>query len=916
MFIYTDVVFLKVQIYFFKFPKRRENCQMTDKVKRLLKNGQDNFIFPFLWMHGESEETLREYMGAIQGAGIGAVCVESRPHPDFMGEKWWKDMDVILDEARKRRMKVWILDDSHFPTGYANGALEHGNEKLCRQCLTYRVIDCPEPGQRMSFSPEQYEKPDDWTPNLNESYTMNLDQMRRFGDDRFLGAVALRTGGGAMEDIREVLPEGEKKLLTFTVHEGRWKLYFLYLTRNRGPHRNYINMLSPASCRLLIDTVYEPHYAHYAEDFGTTIAGFFSDEPELGNGHLYETGKRIFELDDQAWSGEVEKELRTKWGRDFLKYLPLLWEQDFCDSLKAKARFDYMDTVTHKVEEAFSLQIGEWCHGHGVEYIGHLIEDNNQHTRTGSSLGHYFRGLAGQDMAGIDDIGGQVLPQGEWNGPYGLMGEQRNGEFYHFVLGRLASSLAAVDPRKKGRSMCEIFGNYGWEEGVRLEKYLLDHFLVRGINHFVPHAFSPKEYPDPDCPPHFYAHGHNPQYRHFGALMKYANRICTLLNGGKQTASAAILYNAESEWTGGYMDLEKIAKPLAMGQVEYDFLPSDVFKEQEYYKTEVRNGLSVNGREYKILLVPGAQFIDSAVAEEMVKLHRAGFPVVFVESAPEGVCQGGRLPEEIREIEVCPVSELLRLLEERGIREIRLEPSCGDIRCFRYQGGGEIYLFVNEGTKNYRGNIQVPCKGENYCYDAWDNKVEGTVSRECGESTRLEMAIEPGKSRIVVFDTWEGETLRPGGEPDWEKKPWNGAWNRSFCTSIDYPKFHSAETVSLPDSMATEYPAFSGFVRYEKELWCEKPAEELALEITDAYEGVEVFLNDRSLGLQIVPPFRYELSGHLRKGENKVRIEVATTLERENARTPDPIRMYLGLGEKIPECPSGINGTVNLLKGQ
>lgn len=48
----------------------------------------------------------------------------------------------------------------------------------------------------------------------------------------------------------------------------------------------------------------------------------------------------------------------------------------------------------------------------GVEYIGHLIEDDNHHTRTGSSPGHYFRGLAGQDMAGIDDISNQVFPQG------------------------------------------------------------------------------------------------------------------------------------------------------------------------------------------------------------------------------------------------------------------------------------------------------------------------------------------------------------------------------------------------------------------------------------------------------------------------------------------------------------------------
>ena len=34
---------------------------------------------------------------------------------------------------------------------------------------------------------------------------------------------------------------------------------------------------------MLLDTVYEPHYAHYAAEFGQTIAGFFSDEPELGN---------------------------------------------------------------------------------------------------------------------------------------------------------------------------------------------------------------------------------------------------------------------------------------------------------------------------------------------------------------------------------------------------------------------------------------------------------------------------------------------------------------------------------------------------------------------------------------------------------------------------------------------------------
>ena len=94
-----------------------------ERVQQVLENRGENYILPFYWQHGEDEETLREGMKRIHEAGIGAVCVESRPHPDFVGPKWWEDMDIILDEAHKRGMKVWILDDAHFPTGYINGRL-------------------------------------------------------------------------------------------------------------------------------------------------------------------------------------------------------------------------------------------------------------------------------------------------------------------------------------------------------------------------------------------------------------------------------------------------------------------------------------------------------------------------------------------------------------------------------------------------------------------------------------------------------------------------------------------------------------------------------------------------------------------------------------------------------------------------
>ena len=77
---------------------------MNKTIQALLENREDNHILPFFWQHGESEATLREMMAAIHGANCRAVCVESRPHPDFCGPKWWQDMDVILDEARKRNM--------------------------------------------------------------------------------------------------------------------------------------------------------------------------------------------------------------------------------------------------------------------------------------------------------------------------------------------------------------------------------------------------------------------------------------------------------------------------------------------------------------------------------------------------------------------------------------------------------------------------------------------------------------------------------------------------------------------------------------------------------------------------------------------------------------------------------------------
>lgn len=504
---------------------------MNEQIRALLEGKEENHILPFFWQHGEEEATLREYMAAIDGANCHAVCVESRPHPDFCGPKWWADMDVILDEARKRQMKVWILDDSHFPTGFANGAVKNAPLSLHRQSVCAESVKLSGPEKLVELDVNGMIPPEFKPANMMEQYVIPamIKDAPHFEDDRLLAITAVCTETG--ETVRlEVPAAGEK--LCWQKPRGEWTVWIMGLSRNCGPHREYINMLDPQSCRLLIDAVYEPHYAHYAADFGTTIAGFFSDEPELGNGHMYFYENLLGTDQDLPFADTMPAALKERLGEDWAGQLFYLWENNGDPKETARVRHAYMDAVTKLLREHFSRQLGSWCHEHGMQYIGHMIEDGNAHARTGSSLGHYFRGLDGQDMAGIDDIGGQVLPQGEDEPKAGALGAVRDGEFYHYMLGNLAASAAAIEPAKHGNAMCEIFGNYGWAEGVQLEKYLADHFMVRGINHFVPHAFDPAPFPDIDCPPHFYAHGHNPQYRHFGELMRYMNRISTLISGG------------------------------------------------------------------------------------------------------------------------------------------------------------------------------------------------------------------------------------------------------------------------------------------------------------------------------------------------------------------------------------------------
>lgn len=881
---------------------------MDRTIERLLRGEGENHLLPFFWQHGESEAVLREYMGAIQAAGCGAVCVESRPHPDFCGPGWWRDLDVILDEARARGMQVWILDDSHFPTGYANGAVKNAPGRLRRKSVCSSLFQLDGPARTLHFPVRDLMMPQLGEDNPMEAMIKRLDPPHDAHDpgDRLLSVTAWGPQGQCVE----LTAAAGGETLEWQKPAGAWTLCTCLVSRNCGPHRDYINMLEADSCRLLLDAVYEPHYRRYAADFGKTIAGFFSDEPELGNGHLYGRDNPLGTQQDLPWSDTLEQVLAARLGEGWQNCLPLLWLDGPDKARTAHLRYTYMDAVTRLVEQNFSFQLGDWCRAHGVQYIGHVIEDENQHCRTGSSLGHYFRGLAGQDMAGIDDIGGQVLPQGEDRPETGSFGRRRSGSFYHFVLGRLAASAAAIEPAKRGRAMCEIFGNYGWGAGVQLEKYLVDHFLAQGVNYFVPHAFDPAPFPDSDCPPHFYAHGNQPQYRHFGALMRYTNRLCNVLSGGRRTPQAALLYHGEAEWAGPCGNLDAAARQLTERQFDFDILPADVFSQPARFGTRLGAALQVNTQRYRALLLPAAEYLPAAVLQAAAALQQAGCLVAFLDRRPQGCCdEKTPLPQALGRCPVVPVTALGGWLAQRLRPAVRCVPPAPMLRCLRYEGSAPVYFFVNEAAEPYVGAVELPEQGPCYLYDAWENKMCAAPVTRLAAGMRLQLALPPRHSLLLVLDDVQTTLPPPLSTAGGRAVPPETAWRRSVCTAREYPAFGAEKAVSLPDDLAREQPAFSGFVRY-RALFQLAADERTLLELSDAAEGVAVFCNGHSAGLQVVPPYRYDLTPWARGGENEIVIEVATTLERALFGTG---RMPPAPGSR-PGAQSGITGTVAVVQ--
>lgn len=696
-------------------------------------------ILPFMWLNGESEQELRAAVRAVKQMGINAFVIESRVHEDYCGESWFAEMDVVLDEARKNDMRVWLLDDKSYPTGSANGALK----AMYPEKNAWRI--------KMERT-DVYGRADGAKILLRANLA---------DGDIVLGAYLARRGTSwdNFENAVDISDGVEGDVLYLDIPEGEYSVFTLIKTHSATSRPYFVDMLNAESVRVLIDAVYEPHYKHYARYFGNTFAGFFSDEPQFTNWHHgYTQAGSLYgcTLGKQGmaypWSDEVLERLGIPMSDVLALWLNI-------GDRTSDIRVAYMELVTELYGRNFSGQLAAWCHEHGVLYTGHIIEDMGAHGRLGNSAGHYFRSMTGADLASIDVVLHQIKPFETRCIHFAPIADGfADPLFFDYTLARLATSDARNDARKQGRTCCEIFGAYGWTESMKEMLYLLNHMLVRGINHFIPHAFYHK-IGFIDCPPHFYAGDKLNTDKAQKKMFAYMNKMCELFSGGEELLDTVVVYNVQAEWTSrAHTSIDPVNRMLTETQTGFIMADYDTLE-----KAEIKEDCFViNGYSYKHLVIPSYEYLPTRYTELLARFER--FATVSDGSFDENSGTHG-------------------------------------LRVYRYGKDGEYYeLVVNENSRPtvYRNAHALP-----YAADYLNG-----FYRKVGDS------VELGGGEAVVLRADSDGLACSEGYVRTPAEPVLDVFVKGFNDS-DFKAYKSQAACGFDINARGELPTHSGWVRFD-----------------------------------------------------------------------------------------------------
>ena len=683
---------------------------------------------PLFWLHGdESKDRLESYLQRVVEGGNGCFTAESRPHNDWLGPGWYRDLKICLDTAKRLNLTMWIFDEEWWPSGEVGGRVP---QKFASKYMQASTANIAGPTHTQLAIPT----------------------------GQLIAVLAGRRSNAGIEgesliDLTDRVHDGQ---LDWDTPAGAWQVMTFSWQFDRGRNgRLLIDGASKDAVDWYIRTVYQPHYDHFGDEFGKTIVGYFYDEPETWG----------------DWGTEVIPMLKQR-GVSWQKAL-VAWKFQLSDpDEQVAAKYQYQDAFAEAWGRTLYGGLTQWCHEHHVSSIGHWLEHGREYLDQKKCAGNMFQVQKYSDMGAIDAVFKQFVPGHKDDNTY--------------QTPKLGSSISHAYGKTNDLTMVEIFGARGQDLSYPEMKWWTDLMQVAGVNFHIPHSFNPRSPFDRDCPPYFYNSGYEPRWPLYRIYADYTSRLSLLLSGGRHVCPVALLYLGNSYHAGDAVPPEEMTTALQDALFDCDWLPYDVF---ESNMEVARSELHLHDERYRVLIVPAVDVIPYATLAKAREFYDAGGTVVAYGMLPSKSATLGKTATDIareREAiwgsqEVGPTLELCQsnaaggksyflpekptpqqlqqvLTHSAGIHPT-LEVLAGETDHWlhvlhRVKAERHVFLIANqqhEGlTKRFRFRVHAP--GTPELWDAMRNSIRSVpFQRIDDESIELSLTLEPLESVLLVF---------------------------------------------------------------------------------------------------------------------------------------------------------------------
>ena len=419
----------------------------------MLKSPGDEFSpIPFWFLNGGlTHKKMRRQLYDFHSHGVSGVVLHPRmglpKRIGYLSEEFFSYIRTALETCRELNMRVVFYDEGMYPSGSACGQVVKDHPELASVGIT--VTDA----------------------------LLEGDELIAEKDGRLLVARPTRgTIRGVHYGEDDFEPDAPLSA----------------------------DILNPDAVRRFIDLTHNAYYRRFHEYFGSTVIGFFTDEPSI-------LGRCVTGM--KPWTRGFA-EIYTSAGGD-VNDLFALFDGGENDGTRL-----YNSLIVERENSVYYAALSRWCADHNICLMGHPdSSDDIERER------HFH--IPGQDL-----VYRQVSPE--------------NGDLFgrDSVQGKCSADAARLLGRERNSNEC--LGVCGGEEnpwsmtGADV-KWFIDYLAVRGVNLFIPHAFyysvvgARKDERPPDVGPH------SIWWSHYLMWTTYIRRVSCLMTGAKLRAGVAIL---------------------------------------------------------------------------------------------------------------------------------------------------------------------------------------------------------------------------------------------------------------------------------------------------------------------------------------------------------------------------------------